>query len=70
MEGSKQIVQMILENKGIDIESKVTVGDIGLLFGLLKRRSSATIMMNFGRRSTGLGSLKYQSLTIQRVDLK
>ncbi|MFA0552687.1 LysR family transcriptional regulator [Vibrio lentus] len=51
--GSKQIVQMILEKKGIDIESKVTVGDIGLLFGLLKRRSSATIMMNFGRPING-----------------
>lgn len=45
---SKQIVRMILENKGFEISSKVTVGDVGLLFSLLKRRGSATIMMNFG----------------------
>ncbi|MFA0015904.1 LysR family transcriptional regulator [Vibrio lentus] len=51
--GSKQVVRMILEKKGFEIDSKVTVGDIGLLLGLLKRRNSATIMMNFGRQIDG-----------------
>lgn len=49
---------MILEKKGFEIESKVTVGDVGLLLGLLKRRRCATIMMNFGRSIEGFKSIE------------
>ena len=55
---SKQVVRMILEKKGFAIESKVTVGDVGLLLGLLKRRRCATIMMNFGRSIEGFKSIE------------
>ncbi|KPL95737.1 LysR family transcriptional regulator [Vibrio splendidus] len=51
--GPKQVVRMILEKKGYQIESKVTVGDIGLLLRLLKRRRCATMMMNFGQSIDG-----------------
>ncbi len=46
-------MRMILEKKGYQIESKVTVGDIGLLLRLLKRRRCATMMMNFGQSIDG-----------------
>lgn len=51
--GSKQVVQMILEKRGFEIDSKVTVGDVGLLLGLIKRHRCAGIMMNFGHPVDG-----------------